>query len=293
MRIRDSEQPQTGNLSSKKPSLDQRLFNLQKAVSQPIFVAWLALFLGGALVRLLLCLENPPLNAFDDHFTPIFLTMKLGAIPPKDAAFQCYHPPVFYAISAVLGKLAAGSGATQPQLMKLFQFVNCFYGIATVAVCGLILRKLPLSSFAKLLAFGTVCFLPRHIYMSAMHSNDTLSYLFAALSIYAAIIAFERRLAFAALMVLSVTLTLAIFTKYTAFAVLPSVFTAFAWACWVAPPRSRKRIVVAAVVTFVLPLLCLAAYIASNLRHYHAALPWNIAMYDPSAHRPRDPGGIN
>ena len=53
---------------------------------------------------------------------------------------------------------------------------------------------MPLSDFSRLTAFATVCFLPRHIYMSAMNSNDSISYLFVALSIYLLIIAIERKL---------------------------------------------------------------------------------------------------
>jgi hypothetical protein len=104
---------------------------------------------AGAVLRLLLCWFNPPQNAFDNHYAPIFLIMETGAIPAKDACFQCYHPPVFYWISAAIGNMAVSGGMTPPHLMKLLQFVRCFYGIATLGVCYVILKKFPFSAFSS------------------------------------------------------------------------------------------------------------------------------------------------
>src|SRR5258707_7839503 len=112
---------------------------------------------------------------------------------------------------------------TPPHMVKLLQFICCFYGIATLGVCYLILKKFPFSAFASAIAFGVICFLPRHIYMSAMNSNDTISYLFVAISIYLTVVALERGLAPWRLVLLSIILTLTVFAKYTAFAVLPAV----------------------------------------------------------------------
>jgi len=193
-------------------------------------VFFLFLFCAGAVLRLLLCWVNPPQNAFDNHYEPIFLIMQTGAIPAKDACFQCYHPPVFYWISAIIGKMALSGGMTPPHMAKLLQFVCCFYGIATLGICYLILKKFPLSAFASAIAFGVICFLPRHIYMSAMNSNDTISYLCVAISIYLIIVALERRLPPLRLALLSIVLTVTVFTKYTAFAVLPAVLAAVLWA---------------------------------------------------------------
>src|SRR5437762_11879053 len=112
---------------------------------------------------------------------------------------------------------------TSPHNIKLLQFVCFFYGIATLGVCYLILKKFPFSAFSAAIAFGAICFLPRHIYMSAMNSNDTISYLFVAFSIYLNMVALERRIAPWRLVILCMVLTLTLFTKYTAFAVLPTL----------------------------------------------------------------------
>lgn len=254
---------------------------------------FLFLFCMGAVLRLLLCWFNPPQNAFDDHYEPTLLIMQTGATPPKDACFQCYHPPVFYWISAIIGHIALSRGMTVPHMMKLLQFVCCFYGITTLGVCYLILKKFPFSAFSAAIAFGAICFLPRHIYMSAMNSNDTISYLFVAISIYLTTVALEHRVAPWLLVILSMILTLTVFTKYTAFAVLPAVLVGLVWAYRVRLIVSRKQLWLSILAALSLPLSILAGYMASNIKHYHTPLPWNVSIYDPSMHRPRDPGGIS
>ncbi|MGA2242393.1 MAG: glycosyltransferase family 39 protein [Verrucomicrobiota bacterium] len=268
---------------SKKPS------GLSRKFYKPLFIV---LFGLAVVVRALLCWVNPPTNSFDDHFQPIFMIIKSGIIPAKNACFQCYHPPVFYWISAMIGKLALHAGVSWPQMIKLLQFVCCFYGILTVGICYMILKKFPLSNFSRLLAFGTVCFLPRHIYMSAMNSNDTISYLFVALSIYLVIIAWERELSPWSLGALSVVLSITLFTKYTAFVVIPTVLTPFTMAFLKRLVIPRKKVLISAISILVLPMSLLTAYMLSNVKHYQSPLPWNVTIFDPS-HRPRDAGGIS
>jgi hypothetical protein len=53
-----------------------------------------------------LCWANPPYNAFDDHFEPILMIMKSGVTPAKNVCFQCFQPPVFYWLSALIGDAA-------------------------------------------------------------------------------------------------------------------------------------------------------------------------------------------
>lgn len=249
-------------------------------------------FSGAVILRVLLCWANPPANSFDNHFKPIFMIMDSGAVPPKDACFQCYQPPVFYWTSAFIGNVAVRMGMTVPHMVKLLQFVSCFYGLLTVGVCYLIIQKLPLSDFSRLISFGTVCFLPRHIYMSAMHSNDAMSYLLVALCVYLLIIAVERQFSPLNLIALSIALTVTIFCKYTTFTIIPTALVVFFSAL-----RQRfvslRKIIILTVVTFLLPLSMLGTYMVSNLRHYDSVLPWNVSIYDPSAHRPRDDVSIS
>src|SRR5437588_6905257 len=157
-------------------------------------VVFLFLFCAGALLRLLLCWFNPPQNAFDNHYEPIFLIMETGAIPAKDACFQCYHPPVFYWISAIIGDMAVFGGMTPPHMVKLLQFVCCFYGIATLGVCYLILKKFPLSAFSSAIAFEPSAFWRHTFNFSQMNSNNTFPILWLGIWSYLTFVALNNKL---------------------------------------------------------------------------------------------------
>lgn len=236
---------------------------------------------------------NPPNNAFDNHFEPIFLIMNYGIIPAKDACLQCYHPPIFYLISAMIGKLFTYMGANNTQILKILQFVCCVYGILTVGIIYLILKKIQLSDFSRLVAFGTICFLPRHIYMSAMNSNDTISYLFVAICIYLILITIEQKYSMISLITLSVAITITIFTKYTALVIIPMVLTVFLVGFSHLPAAIRIKHGIMMVLAFLMPLLILSAYTFSNVKNYGNALPWNLKLEDPSVRQPRDEGGVS
>jgi 4-amino-4-deoxy-L-arabinose transferase-like glycosyltransferase len=250
-------------------------------------------FVFGIFLRELLFIANPPLNAFDNHFEPIFLIMKYGSIPAKDACWQCYQPPVFYWISAMIGKLILKMGASKALLLKLLQFIPCLYGIMTLGIIYLILQKIKLSEFPKLFAFGTICFLPRHIYMSAMNSNDTMSYLFVAISIYLLLIAIERKFSPVSLMVLSLGATIALYIKYTSFVVLPIMVIVFLLALFEWPSANKKKYIIMFTAALLIPLSFLSTSIFYNIKDYGTPLAWNLKIKDPNAMQPRDTGGIS
>ena len=245
-------------------------------------------FLCAIILRLLLCWANPPVNAFDNHFEPIFMIMNSGAIPAKDACWQCYHPPVFYWMSAMVGNSAAALGAQTAKLEQLLKFMPCLYGILTVGIIYLILRKLPLSDFSKIIAFSTVCFLPRHIYMSAIHSNDTISYLFVALSVYLLLIAIERKLPPFILPVVSAVISITLFTKYTSYVVLPISVIVLAFLFHKRLMASRKKVLACCIFLLLIPLAVLSISLISNMKTYGSPLPWNVERLDPSRTQPHD-----
>ncbi|MBE9528134.1 MAG: glycosyltransferase family 39 protein [Proteobacteria bacterium] len=255
-------------------------------------IAWALIILGCGL-RFLLFWYNSPDNSYDNHFEPIVIMTKLGIIPAKDACFQCYQPPVFYFISALVAKACIGLGFGTAALYKVLQFVNALYAMLTLVVLYSILKRVPVSGFARLLALGTVCFLPRHIYMSAMHSNDTISYFGVALSILLLLIAFERKLPYRYLVLLSLSVAFTIFTKYTAFVVLPALFAAFAMNFIRCSVATRKRTLVSVVVVFLFPVLLLGAYSIANMKEYGKALPWNDSTIDTASEHPRAEGGTS
>jgi hypothetical protein len=252
----------------------------------------LAMIAAGSLLRILLWWANPPGNAFDDHIEPIALIMATGSIPAKDACWQCYNPPVYYWISAMIGRGALAAGITGPMLAKLLQFLPCLYGILTLALVDRILARLPLTLFARALAVGTVCFLPRHVYLSAMSSNDTISYLASSLAVYLTARALESRASATKLSLAGAIATVAVFTKYTAYAVVPAIVTMFATAAR-AFPAARARLARQAIVVLAAPLVVLAIYWTSNYARYGSPLPWNLERLNPAATQPRDGAGLD
>ena len=266
---------------------------LPPATRRPYNRALRACAILGVGLRLMLFWINPPDNAFDNHFEPILWIMNTGTIAPKDALWQSYQPPVFYVISAAVGSLERNAGVPPPAIFKTLQFVSALYGILTLGVILLILKRVPLSDFSRLVAFATVCFLPQHIYQTALHSNDTISYLGVALCAYLMLVAHQRGFTAGFSVLLCVAATLTLFTKYTAFVVLPMMVALLLPELWrpASPPQPRRtatRLLLIAV-----PLLVLGAYGLANLHRYGHALPWNTAMLDPSKTQPRAAGGLS
>lgn len=242
----------------------------------------------GAALRILLWWANPPSNSFDNHFEPIVMIMQTRATPAKDACWQCYHPPVFYWISAIVGSVAARLGFGRESLLKLLQFLPCLYGVLTLVVIHRILLKLPLGEFERVIALGAVCFLPRHIYMSAMNSNDTISYLFVACTIDLLLLALDKKLAWASLAAASASMTVTLFTKYTTYAIFPAFFVAFALLFWKRLLAPRPQIVTSFGLVMLVPVLVLGLTFISNVERYGALFPGKPA-FDPASTQARDP----
>jgi len=248
-----------------------------------------ALLAIGAFIRLTLCWVNPAANAFDDHFEPVQLIVEKGALPGKLDCWQCYQPPVFYVAGACVAKLLFMLGVGVASVMKCLQLLNCLYGIVTLWFVLLILRLLPLSDFSRFLAFGMTCFLPRHIYMCAMHSNDTLSYLLVAVCLWFLVMIISGRDSFHNLAALGLSICAALFTKYTTFSIIPVVGLSMA----LLPLRDKplRAAVRDGIGVLFLPMLLLGIFMIDNKLRYGAALPYNVAIFDPAHIQPRDPGG--
>lgn len=247
------------------------------------------------ILRLLLCTQNPPNNSFDDHYEPISLIMKTGEIPRKDACFECYNPPVFYSIAAVTANTLRSLGWSVDTVQKALQFQNFFYNILTLLIVYLILKKFSyLTEFSRLFAFGVICFLPRHIYMAAMFSNDNLGYLGVAVCTYLMLVTLERRepwWLFAALLSMAASLT--VFVKYTGFVVLPMIAIAYITLAARKADGRRNRLFAMMLVALIPPLFLLGSYMVTNYKDYGDVLPWNDKFLDTSKIQPRDDEQLN
>jgi hypothetical protein len=156
--------------------------------------------LCGMLVRLLAWAATPYALANDDHFAPVQIILEQNRLPRAEDCWSCYQPPLYYVIAAavfratydVAGWLSGSGERGYAVARKAVQFISTVAGSATLYVCLLVLRRgPPLSSLEQALALGFVAFLPRHIHMSAMATNDSLAYLFAALAVWATLRAHE------------------------------------------------------------------------------------------------------
>jgi 4-amino-4-deoxy-L-arabinose transferase-like glycosyltransferase len=254
--------------------------------------AWLlALLVVGTLIRLALWWRNPVANSFDDHYEPVRLIFQSGAIPGKLDCFQCFHPPVFYALAAALAKGLLGIGLDGAAMVKTLQLLNCAFGIATLVVLYALLRRLPVSAFARLVAFSLVVFLPRHIYMSAMFANDAAAVFFVAVSAYLAVRFLQGSDRWGISVAMAGAATAGVFTKYTALAALPMIAVAVGMRL-AATPRD-PRLAARAAVAVLVPVAILGLAMASHARTYGAVLPDNTALYNPIAKQPRDvPSGV-
>ncbi|MGV7225207.1 MAG: hypothetical protein ACQ9MH_27290 [Nitrospinales bacterium] len=161
--------------------------------------------------------------------------------------------------------------------------MSCLYGILTIGIVYLILKKVSLSEFSRLLAFGFVCFLPRHIYMSAMHSNDTIAGLSVAVCVYLMLVALERKFSYPTIVMSSIGITIAMFTKYSSFVVIPMALSILAAVLLQRIIIPRKRLIIACLLLIVLPLLFLSAYCYSNIKNYSNPLPLNTDTHPVAA----------
>ncbi len=244
------------------------------------------IFIAAIALRFFLFLSNPPENSFDDHFSPVYLMMQSGKIPPKNACLECIQPPIFYGISAMVGELVLKMGINKIYLPKILQFLCFLYGSLQLGIIYLILNKIKLSPFSKAIAFTTVCFLPQHIYISAMHSNDTLSYLLAAICIYLLLIVIERNLSLVWSGTLSIAVTAALFTKYFAFALIPTIIIIYIiiLSCKVIVPA--KKVLSSMAITLLLPVCLLGWNTIYNISIYNTAMPSNASTFNPALTQP-------
>ena len=237
----------------------------------------LCLFAGIAL-RLALFAVNPPSNAFDDHFRPITLYMETGSVPDRDACWECYHPPAFYVSSAWVSQTALAMGASPSEIEKLAQFLPCLYGILTLLIVRAILLRLRLHASSLCIAFAILCFLPRHIYMSAIHSNDTIAYLGVSASAWLILRALDNGCRLRDIFALAVTMTITVLTKYTSMIVLPMAAASFGAAWWLRVGGSRSRVASGLAGSCLPAVVVLALFAAPNIRDYGTAFPSNLEL---------------
>lgn len=155
----------------------------------------------GIALRIALTVATPARLAYDDHIPPIDIIANEHRLPLPAECWECYQPPAYYMVAAaafgLTGSACKAAGSTEQiaanRAKKAVQFLSTLAGCATIWLCLLILR-IPTRRppMVEALALGCAAFLPQHIYMSAMVTNDALTYFVATIAVYAILRASTR-----------------------------------------------------------------------------------------------------
>jgi hypothetical protein len=144
-----------------------------------VVVATAAALLGVA-VRVNNALRYPPDWGFDASFNwrYIYRMANDWALPHPSAGWSTADPPLFF--SAAAGLMAASG--FQVSLVPLF---NSVLGLAIIAMAMMLARDAqPERPLRTVLAGGLLLYLPAHIQMSAMVSEEMLSAFFISMAVF-------------------------------------------------------------------------------------------------------------
>lgn len=236
------------------------------------------LFLAGCLLRLMLFISTDYNTAYDDHKEPIRYILEHKAIPPAESSWEAFQPPLYYIISAIVFSVTdpvTGSG------WKFVQMISFFAGILTLYFCYRITQQaFPKDSIIQVYSLGFLVFLPRHIYMSAMLTNDSLLYFVMALAIYSLIRCMESQFAPKRLLTLILSCGLCGLTKASGLAILPIVTISSGIAL-----IKNKRLSQPVKAAIIISVFALSAAISSvkyidSFRRYGNPFVYNIHFFD-------------
>jgi len=141
-----------------------------------------ALLLAGVAlaVRLLNAFRYPPDWGYDAPFNwrYIYRLAEDGALPHPAAGWSTADPPLFFGVAASLMKASDFN-------LVLVPLLNTALGLGIVALAVLLVRRVdPGHPRRALLAGGLLLYLPAHIYMSVMVSEEMMVAFFTSLSVF-------------------------------------------------------------------------------------------------------------
>jgi len=144
--------------------------------------------LAGVAMRVNNALRYRTANGFDavENVEYVRLLMHSWALPAPDAGWAMSHPPLFYYASAALWHALAAVGLGDAILVAI-PLLSSAAGLATVAVAvALVWRWAPGDRLRSVIAGGLLLFLPVHVYMAAMVSEELLAALWMSLALLVA-----------------------------------------------------------------------------------------------------------
>lgn len=142
----------------------------------------------GILLRFLLWWVVPADVWYDDHFEPAMLLLRDGKLPAPNLCFECFQPPFFYGLSALIAKALSVFTDNDQIIRKSLQGLTWLFGAGTIPLVWQVLKQFDFQQWVKLSLFAVFCFLPRHIFMSVTHSNDSALYFFVTATVWATLV---------------------------------------------------------------------------------------------------------
>jgi Dolichyl-phosphate-mannose-protein mannosyltransferase len=171
-------------------------------------------------VRLWLAMTYDPRTGFDFtwHWGYAQYIVAHGSLPPFDLNAASYHPPLYYALVALLARSGLDAGA--------FGWMSALCGVLRLGIVWMGLERwLPESRMARVIAILAASTIPAAVQIDSMVTNEALSTLFCALAIVAApaAIVAARTGRFAPALWLGFWLGLALLVKVSAAALVLAV----------------------------------------------------------------------
>jgi hypothetical protein len=138
----------------------------------------------GALFRLSLFVVSPPSNSYDDHMEVIKLYAESGERPQPFRCWECYQPPAYYFIGAVVYKLSKSVSDNNLWVWKMVQLINPILSIFVLFLFYKLLLRYNLNDQRGVLYLSFLAVLPRDIFTSSMIGNDYLLVFATAAAIF-------------------------------------------------------------------------------------------------------------
>ncbi len=257
------------------PALVQRLPAASLVLG---LAAWAALF-ARKLVRL------PLTIGFDvqSHLQYVDLIATRRAVPLATDGWSTFHPPLFYALGAMLAGAGAADSASGRLTLKALVFAAGMLGL--VATAALARRLLPGDPAGRALAILFAAVLPVNLYSAAYFSNESLHTLLASLALVATVdVLLAKRPPAWRLALLGVLLGLAALTKFTVLVLLPVLLAFVAGKLWRVDREPPAR-VASQLLAAILPVAAIAGWFyLRNWLHFGDPLMVNWGRMPGAGH---------
>lgn len=198
-------------------------------------VAALAILIGVAM-RVFNAFAYEPLWGFDARFNWAYIQYltKTWALPDPEALWSAAHPPLFYYVHAAILRMLGQPGLETG--VVVVRLLGTLAGLGTVALAYVVVRRLaPDEPRRAVLAAGLLLFLPVHIYMSAMLTEEIVATFFISLAIAGLVIALaspQEELGPGRVLAIGIVCGLALLTKLTGVLVACAVCGALLFETW-------------------------------------------------------------